>query len=164
MQLFILDRHPILAAQMLCDTHLRKMCLETSQILSGVMFHRHLPLRRMMPQVYNPHHPVITAINSPAKINWVLRYNAALHNEYFYRFGKYHAYYPLSAIYIRILYTPGIPQEENQWDFARSFKDMKCDEPDIVEAYRRYYRFKKQLIRNWNYSRRPEPYWLNDEN
>ena len=37
MQLFILDYNPKKAAQMLADTHVRKMCLETAQILSAIL-------------------------------------------------------------------------------------------------------------------------------
>ena len=60
MQLFILDYAPRRAAGMLCDVHLRKMCLETAQILSSVLFLQGRELCPEMPRVYNPAHPVIT--------------------------------------------------------------------------------------------------------
>lgn len=44
MNIFVLDKNPSMAAQMLCDCHVRKMCVETAQILSGVMLRRGLPL------------------------------------------------------------------------------------------------------------------------
>ena len=37
MQLFILDHDPGRVPAMLCDVHVRKMCLETAQILSSVI-------------------------------------------------------------------------------------------------------------------------------
>ena len=56
MQLFILDRDPEKAAQMLCDSHLRKMCLETAQILSSVLYLQGKSLADGMP---NPYHPIL---------------------------------------------------------------------------------------------------------
>ena len=83
MQLFVLDYDPGRAAVMLCDVHLRKMCLETAQILSSVLFRQGRGLLPEMPKAYNPAHPVIRAVDTPQKINWVLLYNYALHGEYF---------------------------------------------------------------------------------
>lgn len=160
MQLFILDYDPETAATMLCDVHLRKMCLETPQILSSVLYNNHLEPVPEMPRPYNPAHPVIRAINNPPKINWTVIYNESLHQEYLFRFGKVHAYGFLCRIYRQMLFdhTAGIPPE--QLNFARNFKDITIDTPDIVMAYREYYRFKKHLLRFWHYSKRDEPSWL----
>ena len=158
MQLFILDHSPAAAAQMLCDVHLRKMCLETAQILSGTAFLQGKKLPESMPGIYNPAHPVIKAINTPFKVNWTIDHFSALHREYFHRFGKTHAFTPLVPLYHDLLYAndPGEPQ----WDFARAFKNFSTDIPDIVQAYRAYYRHKKTLIKRWSYTNSKEPVWL----
>ena len=46
--------------------------------------------------------------------------------------------------------------------FARTFKGIEIREPDIVSAYREYYRFKKKQLRHWKYTRTPEPDWINE--
>ena len=161
MQLFILDYAPEAAATMLCDVHLRKMCLETSQILSSVLHNRHIAPFPDMPKAYNPAHPVIRALNTPAKINWCIIYNDALHREYTCRFDRTHAYASLCGMYRKILFVPQVPLLPETLDFARNFKDIEISIPDIVEAYREYYRYKKLILRRWQYTRRPEPAWLN---
>lgn len=50
MNIFVLDTNPAKAAAMLCDCHVRKMCMETSQILSAVMLRRGLELYPEMPK------------------------------------------------------------------------------------------------------------------
>ena len=160
MQLFILDYAPRRAAGMLCDVHLRKMCLETAQILSGVLFIQGRGLAPGMPKVYNPAHPVIKALDSPQKINWVILYNKALHREYFRRFGRKHAYHFLCPQYRKRLWNGKVILHKKDLSFARDFKDVDIDEPDIVCAYRQYYRYKKRLLKYWNYTKTAEPKWL----
>ena len=160
MQLFILDYAPRRAAGMLCDVHLRKMCLETAQILSGVLFLQGRDPSPGMPKVYNPAHPVIKALDSPQKINWVILYNKALHREYFRRFGRKHAYHFLCPQYRKRLWRDNVKLHKKTLSFARNFKDAEITEPDIVCAYRLYYRCKKRLLRYWNYTKTAEPRWL----
>ena len=160
MQLFILDYAPRRAAGMLCDVHLRKMCLETAQILSSVLFLQGRELCPEMPRVYNPAHPVIKAVDTPQKINWVILYNKALHREYFRRFGRKHAYRFLCPQYRERLWTSGVKLQKKDLSFARNFKDAEITEPDIVRAYRLYYRYKKTLLRFWRYTKTAEPPWL----
>ena len=158
MQLFILDRSPAAAAQMLCDVHLRKMCLENAQILSGVLLNSGKKLLPQMPKPCNAAHPVIKAVNTPFKINWVLRHNHALQQEFFRRSGKYHAYNKIVPVYFSLLFCVGTIKED--WSFYRNFKDFKPLSSDIVGAYREYYRFKKSILRHWLYTNTSEPEWL----
>lgn len=160
MQLFVLDYDPGRAAVMLCDVHLRKMCLETAQILSGVLFWQGRALLPGMPKVYNAAHPVIRAVETPQKINWVLLYNLALHKEYFRRFGKKHAYSDLAEKYQHLMYQDQVKTSFADLTFARDFKGVEITEPDIVQAYRQYYCFKKKLLKRWSYTNTCEPDWL----
>ena len=150
MQLFILDYDPQCAAGMLCDVHLRKMCLETAQILSGVLLIQKISPAAGMPKPYNVHHPVVMAVNNAWKINWTILYNQSLHEEYFRRFAKYHAYCKLAEIYRKLLFTPGIPDDRKKLTFYRNFKDIIISETDTVSAYRIYYRHKKNILKNWS--------------
>ena len=162
MQLFILDEVPERAAKMLCDSHLRKMCMETSQILSSVLHRQGRAIPERLPKFYNLNHPVIRAVDSPEKVCWVIRYNMALHREYFHRFGKRHAYFLFCRIYRKCFSCHAIPLKKEDLIFARTFKGIEIREPDIVSAYREYYRFKKKQLRHWKYTRTPEPDWINE--
>lgn len=158
MQLFILDSDPVAAVRSLADVHLVKMCLETAQILSSVMVRRGLTPAAGMPKPYNLRHPVIVAADTPEKVAWVTAYNAALHAEYRYRFGRTHRYAPLAELYSAMLDPDGIPGECR--GLARVFRDFTVEERDLVAAHRCYYRFKKGRIARWRYTKRPEPEWL----
>ena len=158
MQLFILDRNPYHAVKMLADVHVRKMCLETAQILSAITVLNGKKLSEDMPKVYNINHPVIRAINSSSKINYTLHYNLALQNEFLYRFDKKHKYFEIAAKYFNELYSVNCVR--NDFSFCRNFKDCEIKNPDIVEAYREYYIFKKSIIRNWHYTKCKEPDFL----
>lgn len=162
MQLFILDRDPAAAAASLCDVHLRKMCLETAQILSGVILRQGRVLPDYLPKPCNCNHPVIRALDSPFKVNWVIELNIAMQQIYRQRFGKTHAYSQLAGEYGKILFTEREVDED--WSFFRNFKACSITEKDIVEAYRIYYRYKKTIIRNWQYTNSCEPEWLNRKN
>ena len=160
MQLFILDRDPEKVPAMLCDAHVRKMCLETAQILSSVIRLQKKKLPPELPKPYNVNHPVIRALDTAQKINWAVQFNTALQHEYCRRFGKKHAYFERAEIYRRILFRPGTAVLPSGWTFARAFKDVKITEPDIVTAYRQYYRHKKKILRRWHYTGTKEPDWL----
>lgn len=160
MQLFILDREPDRVPGLLCDVHVRKMALETAQILSSVIVLQGGKTAPGMPKPYNLNHPVIRALDSPWKVNWTLRFNAALHAEYRYRFGRAHAYAPLCAVYTDMLFRELPPETVPDWTFGRVFKNFTTDEPDLIRAWRLYCRSKKRVIRNWRYTRRAEPGWL----
>lgn len=159
MQLFVLDYLPQNAAMMLCDKHLRKMCLENAQILSCLLAEREV-LPWYMPKVYNPRHPVVLNLNTPGKINWCIDYNDFLHQEYFFRFGKDHSYRKLAGIYRAGLSVPLSDGKPETLDFARNFKDFVPVSQDIVQAYREYYCYKKKIMKSFVYTRRPEPEWL----
>lgn len=162
MQLFVLDRCPVHSAMYLADVHVIKMCLETAQILSSVMTIKGLPLFEGAPKAYNTRHPVIRAIDTQDKIDWVLRHNLALQVEFIYRFHKQHKYYKLALDYIKklsslnLMFNIQLPE-----GLARDFKDFTTDKTDIVEAHRDYYKFKKSIIKRWKYTNREEPEWLN---
>jgi hypothetical protein len=137
MNIFVLDKSPVKAAEKLCDCHVRKMCVETAHILSGVMLRRGLSLLDGMPKPQNINHPVIKAVDAPDKINWVLSYNNFLQLEYFHRFSKMHCYCKLHDEYFLHLVT-----NHAGYDCAGLAKccgDLDVADLDIVTAYRKYY-------------------------
>ena len=158
MQLYILDRSPGNSARFLADVHIIKMCLETVQIISGVINNWHLFEVPGMVKPYNPRHPVITAVDTPEKLNWLLVYNWNLQCEFLWRFKKKHAFFDLSIRCFHILWQSGSGMSCE--GLACRFKDFTTDERDMIQAFRKYYQFKKSRIKRWNYTRRCEPEWL----
>ena len=163
MQIFVLDYNPCKAAKMLCDVHLRKMCLENAQILSGALRNHKQVLLPGMPKCFNCRHKVVRAFDNLQIINWVVIYNYALHREFLYRFGKKHAYFKLLDAYKKLLYTKHLPVDLAKLSFARNFKAFAPAASDIVEAYRKYYCCKKTVLSRFTYTRRSEPAWLTEK-
>lgn len=160
MQIFLLDKDPAKAAQALSDVHVIKMCLETAQILSTILKIKAIDRPFYLPKPYNTKHPVITAVDTPAKLNWLVEYNLELQLEYHRRFNKLHAYFQIHHIYANKLYTYGVAADCS--GMARVFTNFTTDKPDLIEAHRCYYRFKKTQIKRWKYTRSEEPKWISE--
>jgi hypothetical protein len=161
--IFVLDANSRKSAQMLCDAHLRKMCTETAQILSGVMLRKKLRLTSGMPKPQNTNHPVIIAAGANSStLDWVLNYNYDLHIEYQRRFNKNHAFFSWMMEYIDALWNCS---EGECKDLYVCVKDTDVAGLDIVSAYRKYYLEvkKPQLIEKnmWNFTNRED--WTNGE-
>jgi hypothetical protein len=159
MNIFVLDQNPKTAAQMLCDCHVRKMCVETAQILSGVMLRRNLPLLDGMPKPQNINHPVIVAAEeSVLGTNWLLLYALNLDHEFYYRFGKLHKYSDIFDQYVRILEVPSIGHLP--YNLAKCCGNLDVSGLGIVSAYRKYYtEVKKPALQSkglWNFTNRKD--------
>lgn len=134
MQLFVLDKEPAFAPEYLADVHVRKMCLETAQILSTIWDSKGMPLHDDMTKPYNSNHPVISAIDTPWKLNWVLLYNINLQAEYTMRFGKDHKYARLVDAYMEGLYDYNNRNDITGYDFSKNFKEFKTNNTYVVGA------------------------------
>ena len=162
MNIFVLDENPMKAAQMLCDCHLRKMCVETAQILSGVMLRRGMSLLDGMPKPQNINHPVIAAADY-TDAEWVAEYNYKLHDEYCWRFDKWHKYARLGFFYYQIF---GEPRKQTSPErLCKCCGDLDVVDLDIVTAYRRYYtEVKKPQLQAkglWKFTNRED--WTNEQ-
>lgn len=149
MNIFILDTNPVIAAQMQCDKHVVKMCLETTQLLSTV--------------AGGPYKP--THVNHPCtkwagicidNFNWLINHGIALCEEYTYRYGKVHK---CEAIIKNIAFEPPVLiYYANPTPFAQCMPDVyKNDDP--VVAYRNYYMSKMSTI-DMRWTKRPMPSWF----
>ena len=165
MNIFVLDENPRKAAEMLCDCHVRKMCVETAQILSGVMIRREKKLLDGMPEPQNINHPVIVAAseNEHYALDWVLQYNSHLQQEYQRRFNKKHAYADLVDEYLLALWDLTDGECEH---LAKCCGDLDVADMDIVSAYRKYYtEVKKPQLQAkgmWKFTKRED--WTNEKN
>lgn len=88
MNLFVTDVNPLLAAQHLDDVRLRKMVLETCQMLCTELRRRghDMPYRST-----HASHPVAAALSDNQVMDWTVRYMVWIDYEYGYRFGRRHA-------------------------------------------------------------------------
>ena len=156
MNVFILDRDPVLAAQHQCDRHVVKMVLETAQLLCSIYEPGVAPYRRTH---YN--HPCAVWLReAQGNWDWLLEHGNALSAEYTHRYGKRHAsaeaiafcagHAPRGSLFSKIDLTafPQVMPEKYRGD-------------DTVEAYRRYYRAEKARFAKW--TRRPVPGWFREE-
>ena len=90
MNLFAVSRSPVKCARALDDARLRKMLVETAQMLCTELRRRgySVPYKST-----HAGHPVTKWLQSDGALSWMLRYFTALDREYVYRFGKRHKSY-----------------------------------------------------------------------
>lgn len=136
MNLFVTHQNPAVSVQHLDDVRLRKMVLETAQILSTCM---HLRGEWAPYKPTHINHPVVQWANSnDDNLDYVVTYFINIDHEYRFRFNKRHK----STVYVnyfcnRIRQTPTVP---NYFVNCTPFKD----ELDVFKAYQ------KTLLDKWS--------------
>ena len=158
MNIFYLDRDIQKCAQAHCDKHVNKMILEGAQLLSSA-HHLTNPEAADIPNMYrltHKNHP--DAIWVRASINhylYLMDLMDSLNEECQYRYehkrdhvsiGKVHSWgYPI---------LPDVPFTEPPKCVHDDWKQM----PDVVDAYRAYYKRDKRDIAAW--TKRSPPEWF----
>lgn len=157
MNIFYVSSNPVIAAQELCDKHVVKMVLETTQILSTVL-HRY-GMGEIAPyKITHPNHPcVLWAGDSRSHWRWLLSHGEALSAEYTYRYEKVHK----CDAYIKemAMVTTSIPFEKEGFLSPPQCMPEEYRHANTVEAYRRYYIGDKSSFAVWN-NKRPQPLWF----
>ena len=170
MNIFVLDRNPVIAAQMQCDKHVVKMILESFQMLSTA--HRVLDGEvvnqsrkywllndRREDVLYKPSH-----VNHPCNqwvressdnYRWLYNHAIALSKEYTYRYGKNHKSYEKLSNITEML-PKNIPTKE-MTDFALAMDSDYVDDDPVV-SYRNYY-FSKRSKFSMVWTGRQQPEW-----
>lgn len=153
MNIFILDRDPVLAAQMVIDKHLVKMPLETAQLLCtvSVLLGGTAPYK----PTHKNHPSTLWTKESLGNWNWVYTHGLGLCKEYTRRYGKVHKCQEI----IELMGTSGAkPEGEKLTEFRQVMPDKyKCD--DAVEAYRAYYLGEKVHMASWKTPAQPPDWW-----
>jgi len=182
MNLFILDKDPVKAAQLQCDKHVVKMIVESGQMLSTV--HRMLdgnetrrpsksgktngkywvhPNEKMESILYKAvhmYHPcTVWTMESNNNYNWHYIHFIALCDEYKYRYGKVHATDKLLRDALKP--TPkNIPV-----DYLTPFKLAMKSNPecmyldDPVRSYQEFYKTKQSRFK-MAWTGREVPQWF----
>ena len=160
MNIFYLDRDPVIAAQMMCDKHVVKMILESAQMLSTT--HRvldgdeHANNVGMYKLAHKNHPSTIWTRTANKNYEWLWQHMYGLMKEYTYRYGKHHATERLIHSLWKL--PKNIPFE----DFTDPPQCMPeyCKNEDAVSAYHKYYIMEKSNFATWK--RRDKPEWFYD--
>ena len=171
MNIFYLDRNPIVAAQMMCDKHVVKMILESAQMLStahrvldGDEYANKMGLYKL---AHKNHPSTIWVRTSSENYRWLFNHYDALMQEYTYRYDKTHA---TSRLRDALNKTPD-NISSTQYPNISSTQYPNTDPPmcmpdyckgdDTVLSYQTYYIVEKSGFAKWK--RRDIPEWFNAE-
>lgn len=158
MNIFCLSHDPTEAAQMLCDKHVPKMCVETAQILCTVAKDHGIVAPY---KATHHHHPCVLWVGaSQANWLWTLAHGVALTIEHTYRFGTVHSAFDV-LVWLHENVTPVITKtivETRLTPFAQAMPEEHRRE-DVVEAYRSYYSCEKRRFAKWQRGRLPPTWW-----
>lgn len=150
MNIFILDDNVEKSAKFHCDQHVNKMILEATQIICTV---RHL--KGYTDNPYKPTHPkhpcTIWAGQSLKNYLYVLDYATYLNDEAKRRYNK-----KVNHKSYDVLMELTFPEFEliEMTPHARAMPEQFKRIPDVVEAYREYYKTKE--FATW---KNEKPYW-----
>lgn len=163
MNIFVLDKDPVKAAQAQSDKHCVQMIRETGWALAIAVVHTGGTVHPQIPYMKRfKNHPCSAwATESNANFEWLKKHGIALCEEYTYRYGKRHAY----EEHIRNISPGDSMLEGDLTTFALNMPD-ECLRDDPVEAYRTYYQeYKatfmvrgKEVPAKW--TKRAHPKWF----
>mgnify|MGYP005992335771 FL=1 len=157
MNIFYLNKFPMRAAQEHCDKHVVKMILEQAQLLSTA--HHELG-SEMAPHVYkstHKNHPSAVWVRSGySQYTWGYSLLCELLKEYTHRYHKTHA----TARLLKFLATvPDKIPTGVKWSDPPQCMYDECRTDDTVEAYRNYYKVRRNEI-DMRWTNREIPAWL----
>ena len=163
MNIFVLDRNPITAAQQQCDKHVVKMILESAQMLCTA--HRVLdgdePADRfgLYKKAHTNHPCSIWVRESMHNYRWLWVHMMALGEEYTYRYGKVHK--SIQKLGKKLERLPHNIPRGKMTEFKLAMKQYpECMKEDTVESYRLYYQTKQDKF-NMVWTNRDIPEWFN---
>jgi hypothetical protein len=154
MNIFVLDKNPEKAAQMLCDKHIVKMGLEACQLLCTVYHHQQInaPYKK----THEKHPCVLWLEKDKNNVIWLLVHANAIFEEYTRRYGKIHK----SSKVLEWCYfnqTKLNLSDEQLTEFVQCMPE-EYKNKNVVKAYRAYYINDKKGFAK--YTNRAMPRWL----
>lgn len=160
MNIFVVHQAPRVAAEMLNDRHVMKMIVESSQMLANAF---PLKILEEAPRTKAGHTRIHSYLHHPCSKwvlqdrnnwMWLLRHSIQLCHEFEYRRDKTHftkKFVWWCANHRNCLELPNIKRTP----FVLAMPDIyKVECP--IESYRNYYRAEK----NWTWTKREKPFWL----
>ena len=175
MNIFVVDKDPIVSARLLPDRHVTKMIVESAQMLS-IVFSKHywdcgtVARKDGTPFLtekgaFKKHPCTIWAAESPSNCAWLIQHAMGLLEEFNLRYGKLHglnkSLFDVKRLFHRTTgdtilvykmveeYTRAMPE---QWKFD--------DTIDTITAYRRYVNSKPWVYNNYIRLPNRRPDWI----
>lgn len=153
MNIFILDEDPIVAASYLADVHVRKMLIESAQMLANgfslyALVDAPLTQKGTVRRHSYVHHPCSKwAIQTSANFCWLLDHALAICEEYQKRFnGKHFTAEFIHWVWYNV-HKSNVPDGELT-PFAEAMPD-RIPGLTTVERYRLYYCTDKRSLLHW---------------
>lgn len=176
MNIFFLSLNPIENAYLLCDQHVVKLILEVCQMLWTAYHVLNSDIKDLQ-QIVNESHLSLIKVYRPTHINhpinvwvrknlsnyiWTTTFFGALLQEYFRRYGKYHACY--NSYFWFISHQPrfsSLTCYVNHPQLAEKDFPMNCSPPplcmpeeywkekSLLQSYYRYYLKEKLKFARW---------------
>lgn len=144
MNVFVLDLDPAIAARYHNDAHVRKMIVESGQILSAALRANGVESLILYKETHKNHPCTRLAATNRNNFLWVLTLMEELGREYKHRTGKIHKSMGIVSEIHRYQYR--IPDGSNL-GFAQAMPE-KYKSNDVVSAYRDYYKNEKKFMKN----------------
>jgi len=163
MNIFVLHKDPIVSARMHCDKHVPKMVVELYQQI-GSALRRYGATDDVMPTTkggtplkggYHNHPCTRWVGDSRDNFRWAVQHGLALCEEFKLRYNKPH--YCEDGIRMMGELADLIPQGELT-EFAQAMPD-ECRQPNVVLAYRIYYKVDKSRFAKWERGREAPIWW-----
>lgn len=162
MNIFVVDKDPVIAARNLCDKHVIKMIVEGCQMLSTVhwqyssqvLYAGELELYK---KSFQNHPCTLWAGDSFSNYMWLARHTFELSQEYTVRYGKIHKAHAMTCDFMN--YIPMRIPDIGLTQFAQAMPD-KYKNQDAVVAYRNYYIHEKAKFAKWKNTN--PPVWFNE--
>jgi hypothetical protein len=157
---------PVQAARYNCDAHVRKIILESVEMMGYAFDRGRFDRGRFEPWPWlhtkgrHKNHPMSLWVRSSLQnYDWTLQHAYALSEEFTFRFGKIHKCHS----YLDWI-SSNLPLQNlgssRLTDWPRCFagyQDTVGVSEDVVYDYRRYYMIAKRHLANW--TKRPIPDW-----
>ena len=183
MNVFYLHDDPKECAQMHCDAHASKMCVEYAQLMStahrvidGNLWYGRTTNGRKIARYFHPDAELQTVlylashINHPSNIwvrqcadnyNWLYSMWAELCKEYRHRYGRTHESYRKLEYHLCIPPMNIADAEFTQPTPAMNSYPHCIIEGDSITSYRNFYWEDKRSFAKW--SKRAAPYWWQEK-
>jgi hypothetical protein len=158
MNIFYIDKDPIVAAQQLTDDHIRKMQIESAQMCCTT----HWAVGGTAPykKAHFNHPSTIWTRQSIQHYDWLVKHGLEICREFTLRYGKYHK--TQDVLEWLQINKPNLPNVK--------FIDPPLCMPDqykkenAIQAYRTFYVKDKLAIKGLDWKKIPEkkPSWINE--
>lgn len=152
MNIFVLDMNVEKCAEYHNDSHVRKMIIESTQLLSNA--HWAVNDSGIYKKAFFNHPCSIWARESIQNYLWLCQLAHALCKEFEYRYDKVHACH--EKIHWLMDNIPLLP-DIGMTPFVQAMPEY-CRCENAVDAYRKYYQEEKKHLAKWK--NRDIPYWI----